>query len=54
MNIPGQKEKWYTVALRKARVMVLAMIAPELVVMWAMQQWIVSRRIVKGMSCFLI
>jgi hypothetical protein len=53
MNIPAQKEKWYTIALRKAGVMVLAMIAPELVV-WAMRQWLVSRRIAKGTSCFLV
>jgi hypothetical protein len=54
MNIPGQKEKWYTIALHKAGVMVLAIITPELVVVWAMRQWIVSCRIAKGTSCFLV
>jgi hypothetical protein len=54
MNIPGQKEKWHTIALCKAGVMVLAMIMPELVVVWAMWQWLVSRRIAKGTSCFLV
>jgi hypothetical protein len=47
LNIPGPKEKWYTIALRKAGVMLLAIIAPEIVVMWAMRQWLVAHRIAK-------
>ena len=47
LNIPGLKETWYTIALRKAGVMLLAIIAPEIVVMWAMRQWLVAHRIAK-------
>jgi len=57
MNIPGRNTKWYMIALRKAGVMLLALIAPEIVIMWAMRQWLVAHRIAKkykGVYCYLL
>jgi hypothetical protein len=54
LNIPAPDEKWSTIALRSMRVMVLALIAPELVVVLAMRQWLVARRIAKGALRFLL
>jgi len=47
MNIPGPDEKWDTIALPKVGIMMLALVAPEIVVVWAMRQWLVARRIGK-------
>jgi hypothetical protein len=48
LNIPGPDESSLRIATRKLGIMVLAIIAPELVVVWAMRQWLVARRIAKG------
>jgi len=54
MNIPGPDDGRLKIALRKLGVMVLAVIAPEAVVAWAMRQWVVARRISKGTSFCLL
>ena len=45
LNIPAINEGWFMITLRKAGIMILAVIAPEIVVVWAMRQWLVARRI---------
>jgi hypothetical protein len=47
LNVPEPHEKWRRIALRKVRIMMVAVIAPEIVVTWAMRQWLVARRIAK-------
>ena len=47
MNVPYPDEKWYTIALRRGGLMIMAVIAPELVVMWAMRQLLVAREVEK-------
>jgi hypothetical protein len=42
-NIPGPSETWLKITLRQFGLMILALIAPELIVVWAMRQWISSR-----------
>jgi hypothetical protein len=37
LNIPAPEEKWHAIVLRKVGIMALALIAPEVVVMWAMR-----------------
>ncbi|TDL14701.1 hypothetical protein BD410DRAFT_902936 [Rickenella mellea] len=46
-NIPAPYESSLEVGLRRFGVFVMALIAPELVIMWAMKQWIASRRLAK-------
>jgi hypothetical protein len=44
-----------TITLRHLKLMVLSFLVPELVVVWAMQQWLVSRRLAEkyqGGRCF--
>jgi hypothetical protein len=54
MNIPGQGEGPLLAVLRKVGVMGLAVIAPEVVIAWAMRQWLVARRIANGVFSFLL
>jgi len=44
-NIPGPDDSRLRIFLRRVELMVLALIAPEFVVLWAMRQWLVSRRL---------
>jgi hypothetical protein len=46
-NIPGPDEKWTTVGLRRLGIMGAALMAPELVIAWAVRQWMVSVRLMK-------
>ncbi|KIK66306.1 hypothetical protein GYMLUDRAFT_192967 [Collybiopsis luxurians FD-317 M1] len=39
-NIPGPKDSWWKVLRRKIGLMVLCLLAPELLVLWAARQWI--------------
>ena len=41
-NVPGDKERPFDVVWRKLSIMVDALLAPELVLFWAMRQWIVK------------
>ena len=44
-NIPSLDDSPLRIALRRAKLMVMAMIAPELIVLWSMRQWLVSRKL---------
>ncbi|TDL14704.1 hypothetical protein BD410DRAFT_858077 [Rickenella mellea] len=46
-NIPAPSESSFEIGLHHFGVVFMAIIAPELVIMWAMRQWIVSRRLAK-------
>ncbi|TDL13387.1 hypothetical protein BD410DRAFT_735465, partial [Rickenella mellea] len=46
-NIPAPHESSFEIGLRHFGIFVMALIAPELVIMWAMRQWVVSRRLAK-------
>jgi hypothetical protein len=46
-NIPNAEDKWFTTALRRLKLMVMALIAPELVILWAMRQWVAARSLAK-------
>ena len=47
-NIPGPDENSFMNALsRRIKIMATAVIAPELVVGWALWQWVIARKIVK-------
>ncbi|KIK66304.1 hypothetical protein GYMLUDRAFT_218437 [Collybiopsis luxurians FD-317 M1] len=39
-NIPGPMESWLTVLRRKIGLMMLCLLAPELLVLWAARQWV--------------
>src|ERR1700691_4954496 len=56
-NIPSPGDSPLRIALRRAKLMVMALIAPELIVLWAMRQWLVSRRLAdkyRGVFHFLL
>jgi hypothetical protein len=44
-NIPGPNESWFKIGCRRMRVMFVGLIAPELIIYWALKQWISARRI---------
>lgn len=46
-NIPAPDEKWHTVALRRFQITVMALVAPELVILWAIRQRIMARKLAK-------
>ncbi|KDQ49518.1 hypothetical protein JAAARDRAFT_42852 [Jaapia argillacea MUCL 33604] len=46
-NVPGPKETSFEITLRRIRIMVMALITPELVIVWAMRQWFVAGRIAR-------
>ncbi|KIK66301.1 hypothetical protein GYMLUDRAFT_139298, partial [Collybiopsis luxurians FD-317 M1] len=39
-NIPSPKDNWWKVLRRKIGLMLLCLLAPELLVMWAVRQWV--------------
>jgi hypothetical protein len=49
-NVPGPDEKWLKVALRRVGLMVGTLIAPELIIAWAMRQRIAARRLAKRLE----
>jgi len=38
-NVPAPGDGWLTIGLRRAKMMFWAILAPELIVIWAMRQW---------------
>ncbi|TDL17938.1 hypothetical protein BD410DRAFT_775534 [Rickenella mellea] len=46
-NIPAPYESLFEIGLRRLGIVIMALIAPELVILWAMKQWIISRRLAK-------
>lgn len=56
-NLPGPNEKWSTITLRRSQLTLIALIAPEIVVMFAMRQRIAAEKLKKdnhGMRYFLL
>ncbi|KDQ55319.1 hypothetical protein JAAARDRAFT_692072 [Jaapia argillacea MUCL 33604] len=49
-NIPGPNETSFEVAFSHLGITLVALIAPELVIFWAMKQWFCARRIAKRHS----
>ncbi|KIK51379.1 hypothetical protein GYMLUDRAFT_181434, partial [Collybiopsis luxurians FD-317 M1] len=46
-NVPGPGESSWKVVRRKVRLMIIALIAPELFVLWAARQWFAARKLAK-------
>ncbi|TDL14697.1 hypothetical protein BD410DRAFT_902932 [Rickenella mellea] len=46
-NIPAPYESWFEIGLRRFGIVIMALIAPELIIYWAMKQWLASRRLAK-------
>jgi len=46
-NIPGPNETYLTKFFRRIGITVLALVVPELIVIWALRQWLVSRKLAK-------
>jgi hypothetical protein len=51
-NIPNAEDKWFT--LRRLQLMVMALIAPEMVIIWAMRQWVAARALAKEHKSMLV
>ncbi|KIK51380.1 hypothetical protein GYMLUDRAFT_252080 [Collybiopsis luxurians FD-317 M1] len=46
-NVPGPDEGFWKILRRKIGLMMIALIAPELVVLWAARQWFAARKLAK-------
>jgi hypothetical protein len=46
-NIPNGEEKWFVAGLRRLKLMVIAVIAPEMVILRALRQWLTARKLAK-------
>ncbi|KAG2149309.1 hypothetical protein DEU56DRAFT_59263 [Suillus clintonianus] len=46
-NIPSPKDSLFRILWRRLGIMIMALIAPELIVTWAMRQWISARHVTK-------
>jgi hypothetical protein len=44
-NIPGPDEEWPKITLRRVGIMLAALIAPELVIAWAMRQRLLAHEL---------
>ena len=42
-NVPAREDGRFTVTFRRVKVVFLALIMPELIVLWAIRQWLVAR-----------
>ena len=49
-NIPASNEGWIKNNLRRIEMMLWALVAPELVINWAVRQWIGARRLQRTFS----
>lgn len=43
-DLPGRDDSHVTVALQRGKLAVLALVAPELTITWAIRQWIAAHR----------
>ena len=50
LNIPAPLETQTVLYIRRVRIMIIALLVPELLVTWAIKQWIVARRIRREMK----
>ncbi|TFK36322.1 hypothetical protein BDQ12DRAFT_699617 [Crucibulum laeve] len=46
-NIPAPDESWWKVTRRRTKIMIYAIIAPEMVIWWAMRQWVGARKVAR-------
>jgi hypothetical protein len=46
-NVPSPKEGFFLINLRLATIMMFALIAPELIILWAIRQWLMARILAK-------
>ena len=46
-NIPNTEEKLFKSALRRLKLMAIALVAPEMVIIWALRQWFAARELAK-------
>jgi hypothetical protein len=53
LNIPAPDDGWLKIALRKVGTMVMAVLAPEFLVLWALRQSFAAHRIAKRMFGFV-
>ena len=53
-NIPGPNAKWWLIFLRRVRLMVVALLGPEAVIFWSMQQWITAYKVGHKYRCMFI
>jgi len=52
-NLPHPNDSWFKKSIRRVELMAWAIVAPELIIVWAMRQWRGARRMKKeflGMS----
>jgi hypothetical protein len=47
INIPSPKDSPYRILRRRLGIMIMALIAPELMVIWAMRQWFSARHVTR-------
>jgi hypothetical protein len=47
-NIPNPDEEWLAMIFRRIKLMMLAIIAPEAVILWAIRQWRIATKLVKS------
>ena len=53
LNIPAPDDGLFKIAFRKVGTMILVVLAPEFVVLWAVRQFFSARRIAKRMFGFI-
>ena len=46
-NIADAEEKRFMAGLRRLKLMAMAVIAPEMVILWALRQWLAARKLAK-------
>lgn len=44
-NIPASNDSKLSITLRRVKLVLIALVAPELIVLWAIRQWLVTRRV---------
>jgi len=49
-NIPSPDDSWVVIAFRRLKIMVLALIVPEFIIVWAIRQRLVGRKIAKDLQ----
>ena len=46
-NIPASNESWWRIFLRRLELMFWAVVSPEMIIVWALRQWLGARRLEK-------
>lgn len=42
-NVLAQDENKFTIVLRRVKIVLFALVMPELIIMWAVRQWLIAR-----------